>query len=203
MKSVYKDPNITLRNLRMIQFDPSHDVPSLIEILAKQPNLIDIQDRTLISRVIGITAARKDRPTTIVVGVKELTLLSCLLLFLYGNESRHRLLLSLPVQPSVSENAVVADLMEQLRPDNVANDLPSLISAAVARKDFLIALLPSGEKDNVRTVIDALTDGQAGVLLVKNYGLLDQGGHHEYCRERGLRIVQQTDGSAELWNLNF
>ena len=79
MKAVYKDQNITLFNMRMAQFDPSHDMPTLIQNLAKSPSLLDIQDRTLIARTVALLMARKDLPTTVLIGASELTVLTAML----------------------------------------------------------------------------------------------------------------------------
>ena len=201
MKAVYKDQNITLFNMRMMQFDPGHDMPTLIENFAKSPNLLDIQDRTLISRVVALLTARKDLPTTVLIGTSELTVLTPLLVYLFGNESPKRKLLSLPTSAGVADNGLVADLLVQLKADNVANDIQTLVERASGRSDFLIAVLPSSSKDDVRSVIDLLTTGRPGVLLIKNYGHISQSSHHEYCRDRGLRMVQLPDGSGELCNL--
>jgi len=203
MKSVYEDKYLTLRDMRMIQFDPSHDVPSLISVLAKNPQMLDIQDRTLISRILGLGTARKQAPTTFLIGVSKLTVLTCLLLYLYGNQSKKRRILTIAPEAGVASHAMVDDLIAQLRPEDRADDLKSLIRKASDGQDFLIALMPATEKDDIRSVIDLLTSGRPGVMFIKDYGMLAQTGHLEYCRERGLRIVQLTDGSAELWNLNF
>lgn len=203
MKAVYKDQNITLFNMRMMQFDPSHDMPTLIQNLAKDPNLLDIQDRTLIARTVALLTARKDFPTTVLVGASELTVLTAILVYLFGNESPKRQLLSLPTRAGVAENDLVADLLVQLKAANVADDTQTLVERASGRSDFLIAVLPSSSKDDVRSVIDLLATGRPGILLVKNYGHISQSGHHEYCRDRGLRIVQLPDGSGELCNLAF
>lgn len=202
MKAVYKDQNITLYNMRMMHFDPGHDMPTLIENMAKSPHLLDIQDRTLISRIIALVMARKDFPTTVLIGSSELTVLAPMLVYLFGNESKKRQLLSLPTN-GVASNTLTADLLPQLRPENTADNLQALVARAAERSDFLIAVLNSAVKDDVRSVIDLLTTGRPGVLLVKNYGYLSQSGHHEYCRDRGLRMVQLPDGSGELWNLAF
>ena len=202
MKHVYKDQNITLRNMRMIHFDPGHDLPTLIENFAKAPKLIDLQDRTLMARVIGLLTARKDKPTTILMGVKELGVLTAVLVHLFGNHSAgKKTLLSLPPQPSVSDQLMVTDLLVQLTQENIAESVPELVARAGKTSDFLIALLSISDKDEVRSVMDMLAAGRPGVLLMKGYGMLAVSSHHEYCRDRGLRIVQQADGSAELFNL--
>jgi hypothetical protein len=203
MKSVYEDKYLTLRDMRMIQFDPSHDVPSLISVLAKNPQMLDIQDRTLISRILGLATARKQAPTTFLIGVGKLTVLTCLLLYLYGNQSKKKNILTIAPEAGVALHAMVDDLITQLRPEDRADDLKSLIRKASDGQDFLIALMPATEKDDIRSVIDLLTTGRPGVMFIKDYGMLAQTGHLEYCRERGLRIVQLTDGSAELWNLDL
>ncbi len=201
MKAVYKDQNITLFNMRMMQFDPGHDMPTLIQNLAKSPQLLDIQDRTLIARTVALLTARKDFPTTVLIGASELTVLTPLLVYLFGNASPKLKLLSLPTSAGVAESGLVADLLVQLKADNVADDIQTLVERASGRSDFLIAVLPSSSKDGVRSVIDQLTTGRPGVLLVKNYGHISQSGHHEYCRDRGLRMVQLPDGSGELCSL--
>ena len=201
MKAVYKDQNITLFNMRMMQFDPGHDMPTLIQNLAKSPQLLDIQDRTLIARTVALLTARKDFPTTVLIGASELTVLTPLLVYLFGNASPKLKLLSLPTSAGAAENGLVADLLVQLKADNVADDIQTLVERASGRSDFLIAVLPSSSKDGVRSVIDQLTTGRPGVLLVKNYGHISQSGHHEYCRDRGLRMVQLPDGSGELCSL--
>lgn len=203
MKNVYEDNNITLRNMRMIQFDPGHDVPALIELLANRPNMLDIQDRTLISRAIAFVNARKESSTSVIVGMSNLTVLTAMLLFMFGKPDKKRRIRSLPLDSGVADTPLTNDLLALLSEQNVCPDLSSLIAASQGEKDFLIALLPSSKADDIRTVIDLLIAGRPGVLLIKDYGMLAQTGHLEYCRERGLRIVQLTDGSAELWNLNF
>jgi hypothetical protein len=203
MKAVYKDQNITLFNMRMAQFDPSHDMPTLIQNLAKSPSLLDIQDRTLIARTIALLMARKDLPTTVLIGASELTVLTAMLVYLFGNASPKRRLLSVPTASGVADNGLAADLLVQLTSDNVADDMQTLVERASGRSDFLIAVMPSSSKDDVRSVIDLLTADRSGVLLVKNYGHISQSSHHEYCRDRGLRMVQLPDGSGELFNLAF
>ena len=127
MKSVYEDKYLTLRNMRMIQFDPSHDVPTLISVLAKNPELLDIQDRTLMSRILGLATARKQAPTTFMIGISKLTVLTCLLLYLHGNQSKKKHILTIAPEAGVSSHAMVDDLITQLRPEDRADDLKSLI----------------------------------------------------------------------------
>lgn len=203
MKSVYEDNNITLRNMRMIQFDPGHDVPSLIELLARRPNMLDIQDRTLISRIVAILTARKECPTTVLIGVPSLTVLTAMLVFMFGKTDKKKRIRSLPVDEGVADTVLTSDLMGLFEDGNILPDLSSLIATTAGEKDFLISLLPSSKADDIRTVIDLMASSRPGVLLIKDYGMLAQAGHLEYCRDRGLRIAQLTDGSAELWNLNI
>jgi hypothetical protein len=147
--------------------------------------------------------ARKDLPTTVLIGASELTVLTAMLVYLFGNASPKCRLLSVPTASGVADNGLAADLLVQLTADNVAEDLQILVERASGRSDFLIAVMPSASKDDVRSVIDLLTTGRPGVLLVKNYGHISQSSHHEYCRDRGLRMVQLPDGSGELFNLAF
>ena len=109
----------------------------------------------------------------------------------------------MPTASGVADNGLAADLLVQLTADNVADDMQTLVERARGRSDFLIAVMPSSSKDDVRSVIDLLTTGRPGILLVKNYGHITQSGHHEYCRDRGFRMVQLPDGSGELFNLAF
>jgi hypothetical protein len=203
MKAVYNDPNITLRNMRMMHFDPGHDIPTLIDNLAKRPKMLDLQDRTLIARIIALTTARKDLPTTVMIGISDLTVLSPMLVYFLGNQTKQRTVFTLTPTEGVADNTLARDLLNQLRPTDTVDDLSGLVAKAAGKKDFLIALMPMSAKDEVRSVIDMLTAGRPGILLIKDYGLLGQTSHHEYCRDRGLRIVQLPDGSGELCNLAF
>ena len=48
-----------------------------------------------------------------------------------------------------------------------------------------------------RECIDAFSTGKEGLLLIHNYAIEKSPSHHLYAVERGLRILENPDGSGE------
>ena len=80
---------------------------------------------------------------------------------------------------------------------NIFSSETQIISNALKKDSLLIAIINAASINPARECIDAFSTGKEGLLLVHNYSIEQSPSHHLYAVERGLRILENPDGSGE------
>ena len=52
--SAYNDKNISLKNIALTQFELAREVPAAIDLFANKPQMLDIQLRTIITKINAV-----------------------------------------------------------------------------------------------------------------------------------------------------
>ena len=74
------------------------------------------------------------------------------------------------------------------------------MSSALKKNSLLIAVVNATSINPARECIDAFSAGKEGLLLVHNYAIEQSPSHHLYAA-KGLRILENPDGSGECFCL--
>lgn len=197
MTTSYKDSNIKLTNVLLTQFEQGREVPALIDLLAKRPGALTMQDRMLMSRAVAARASRRSEATTVAIGVEHLSVLATMMAFMFGNSAKQPIWTTDPA-PRCRDADICRELNTLLPEDNLVVDARELVQRCAKGKDFLIVLLNHDHHNEIRAVIDMFDAGRKGLLLVRDYGLIHAASQYEYGRERGFRLLETPEGSGEL-----
>ena len=198
--SVYNDKHISLKDLALTQFELAREIPAALELIASKPQNLDIQTRMLIIRInAALNNLKSMEKITIAIGIDFLAFLNPMINFLHGTKRKNLDVFSFDPVPVTKQNKITADLSPCIKKENIYSSDAKMISSAIKQKSFLIALLGSQSLNPAKECLDAFSMGKQGLLLIHNYAIEKAPSHHLYAVERGLRIIEQPDGSGECF----
>ena len=198
--SVYNDKHISLKDIALTQFELAREIPAALELIANKPHVIDIQTRTLIIKLnAALHNLKSIEKITIAIGIDFLAFLNPMLNFLHGSKRKNLDILSFDPTSVTKQNKITAELSPLIKKENIYSSDAEMVSSAIKQKSFLIALLGPQSLNPAKECIDAFSMGKQGLLLIHNYAIEKSPSHHLYAVERGLRIIEQPDGSGECF----
>ena len=196
--SKYNDKNLSIENIALTQFEMAREIPAAIDLFAKKPQTLDMQARMLILKVNAALHNLKTKDNfTLAIGVDFLSFLNPMIAFLHGDKKDRLETLSLPPQEYLKETKLQKELNLLIDKTNIFSSDVEIVSNALKKNSFLIAIVNATSINPARECIDAFSTGKKGCLLVHNYAIEKSPSHHLYAVERGLRILENPDGSGE------
>ena len=196
--SKYNDKNLSIENIALTQFEMAREIPAAIDLFAKKPQTLDMQARMLILKVNAALHNLKTKDNfTLAIGVDFLSFLNPMIAFLHGDKKDRLETLSLPPQEYLKETKLQKELNLFIDKTNIFSSDVEIVSNALKKNSFLIAIVNATSINPARECIDAFSTGKKGCLLVHNYAIEKSPSHHLYAVERGLRILENPDGSGE------
>ena len=200
--STYNDKNLKLNNIALTQFEMAREIPAALDLFAKNPQSLDIQTRMLVLKVnAAIHNLKSKNKLTLAVGIDFLSFLNPMIAFLHGDKQDRLETLSLSPQEHLKENKLQKELDLLIDKANIFSSDIEVISNAIKKDSLLIAILNATSVNPARECIDAFSTGKEGLLLIHNYAIEQSPSHHLYAVERGLRILENPDGSGECYSL--
>ena len=200
--SVYNDKNLKLNNIALTQFEMAREIPAALDLFAKNPQSLDMQTRMLVLKVnAAIHNLKSKNKLTLAVGVDFLSFLNPMIAFLHGDKKDRLETLSLSPQEYLKETKLQKELDLLIDKANIFSSDVEVISNAIKKDSLLIAILNATSINPARECIDAFSTGKEGLLLIHNYAIEQSPSHHLYAVERGLRILENPDGSGECYSL--
>ena len=200
--SVYNDKNLKLNNIALTQFEMAREIPAALDLFAKNPQSLDMQTRMLVLKVnAAIHNLKSKNKLTLAVGVDFLSFLNPMIAFLHGDKKDRLETLSLSPQEHLKETKLQKELDLLIDKANIFSSDVEVISNAIKKDSLLIAILNATSINPARECIDAFSTGKEGILLIHNYAIEQSPSHHLYAVERGLRILENPDGSGECYSL--
>ena len=117
--------------------------------------------------------------------------------FLHGDKKNKLETMSIHPQEYLKETKIQKELDSLIDKTNIFSSETEIISNALKKDNLLIAILNATSINPARECIDAFSTGKQGLLLIHNYAIEQSPSHHLYAVERGLRILENPDGSGE------
>ena len=200
--SAYNDKNISLQNIALTQFEMAREIPAAIDLFSAKPQNLDIQTRMIILKVNAAMYNFKSKnKVTLVVGLDFLSFLNPMMMFLHGNRSINLEIFSFALDPYSKKTKVNESIEILTQKNSIFSSDTEMVASALKKDTFLIAVLGSASINPAREVIDAFSFGKEGLLLIHNYAVEKSPSHHLYAVERGLRLLENPDGSGECYSL--
>ena len=200
--STYNDQNLKLNNIALTQFEMAREIPAAIDLFAKRPQTLDMQARMLVLKVnAALHNLKTKNKITLAIGVDFLSFLNPMIAFLHGDKKDKLETLSLAPHEYLKATKIQKELDLLIDKTNIFSSETEVISNALKKDNLLIAILNAASINPARECIDAFSTGKEGVLLIHNYAIEQSPSHHLYAVERGLRILENPDGSGECYSL--
>ena len=200
--SSYNDKNLSLNNIALTQFEMAREIPAAIDLFAKKPQNLDMQTRMLILKVnAALHNLKSKNKITLALAVDFLSFLNPMIAFLHGDKKNRLETISFPPDEYLKETKLQKELDALVNKENLFSSDIEIISTALKNDSLLIAILNANSINPIRECIDAFSTGKEGLLLVHNYSIEQSPSHHLYAVERGLRILENPDGSGECFSL--
>mgnify|MGYP001201976509 FL=1 len=200
--SIYNDKNLKLNNIALTQFEMAREIPAALDLFAKNPQSLDMQTRMLVLKVnAAIHNLKSKNKLTLAIGIDFLSFLNPMIAFLHGDKKDRLETLSLSAQEHLKETKLQKELDLLIDKANIFSSDVEVISNAIKKDSLLIAILNATSINPARECIDAFSTGKEGILLIHNYAIEQSPSHHLYAVERGLRILENPDGSGECYSL--
>ncbi len=196
--STYNDKNLKLNNIALTQFEMAREIPAAIDLFAKKPQTLDMQARMLILKVnAALHNLKSKNKITLAIGVDFLSFLNPMIAFLHGDKKDRLETLSLAPNEYLKETKLQQELMLLIDKTNIYSSDTEIVSSALKKNTLLIAVINATSINPARECIDAFSTGKEGLLFIHNYAIEQSPSHHLYAVERGLRILENPDGSGE------
>ena len=200
--STYNDKNLKLNNIALTQFEMAREIPAAIDLFAKKPQTLDMQARMLILKVnAAMHNIQSKEKITLAVGIDFLSFLNPMIAFLHGDKKDRLETLSLAPDGYLKEVKFQQELSLLVDKKNIYSSDTEIMSSAIKKDSLLIAVVNATSINPARECIDAFSTGKEGLLLIHNYAIEQSPSHHLYAVERGLRILENPDGSGECYSL--
>ncbi len=201
--STYNDPFISLKNIALTQFEGAREVPASIDLIAKDPNKLDIQSRSLLLKLNAALTNFRVPKIAVAIGIKEYSTFNTILSFLHGDKKDKIFFIGHNPVNEQLDTAVTKEIMKNFSPENFVDSETQMCRLLLKQEAFIIGLFSSGAVNEAREIIDAFSHGRSGALFVQNYSRLNSPSHHLYATERNLRVLELPDGSGECYSLQF
>ena len=196
--STYNDKNLKLNNIALTQFEMAREIPAAIDLFAKKPQTLDMQARMLILKVnAALHNLKSKNKITLAIGVDFLSFLNPMIAFLHGDKKDRLETLSLAPNEYLKETKLQQELMLLIDKTNIYSSDTEIVSSALKKNTLIIAVINATSINPARECIDAFSTGKEGLLFIHNYAIEQSPSHHLYAVERGLRILENPDGSGE------
>ena len=200
--SAYNDKHISLKNIALTQFEMAREIPAAIDLFSAKPQNLDMQTRMIILKVnAALHNFKSKNKVSLVVGLDFLSFLNPMMIFLHGNREINLDLFSFALHPYSKKTKVNESIETSTEQSTILSSDTEMIASALKKDTFLIAVLGSAAINPTREVIDAFSVGKEGLLLIHNYAVEKSPSHHLYAVERGLRLLENPDGSGECYSL--
>ena len=200
--SIYNDKNLKLNNIALTQVEMAREIPAALDLFAKNPQSLDMQTRMLVLKVnAAIHNLKSKNKLTLAVGIDFLSFLNPMIAFLHGDKKDRLETLSFSPQGHLKETKLQKELDLLIDKANIFSSDVEVISNAIKKDSLLIAIVNATSINPARECIDAFSTGKEGLLLIHNYAIEQSPSHHLYAVERGLRILENPDGSGECYSL--
>ena len=196
--STYNDKNLKLNDIALTQFEMAREIPAAIDLFASKPQTLDMQARMLILKVnAALHNLKSKNKITLAIGVDFLSFLNPMIAFLHGDKKDRLETLSLAPDEHLKETKFQQELSLLIDKANIYASDTEIISSAIKKNSLLVAVVNATSINPARECIDAFSTGKEGLLLIHNYAIEQSPSHHLYAVERGLRILENPDGSGE------
>lgn len=195
----YDDGFITLKGHPLFYFDAGREMPAWVDLLCTEPLKVSLQDRSLLARLIALVSNRKaSTPLTIGLASHELYFVAPMLWATFGTKLPLKAGVSLPYAERIRQNPLTEEITQSC-PFQVASSADDVVNLTLASaKGPCILLLDARAENLCRKVMDhAIGHGQCH-LLIRDYCKGGHTNHYVYGRDRGMRALENADGSGEF-----
>lgn len=196
----YDDGFITLKGHPLFYFDAGREMPAWVDLLCTEPLKVSLQDRSLLARLIALVSNRKaSTPLTIGLASHELYFVAPMLWATFGTKLPLKAGVSLPYAERIRQNPLTEEIAQSC-PFQVASSADDVVNLTLASaKGPCILLLDARAENLCRKVMDhAIGHGQCH-LLIRDYCKGGHTNHYVYGRDRGMRALENADGSGEFF----
>ena len=196
----YDDGFITLKGHPLFHFDVGREMPAWVDLLSPTPMQVSFQDRSLLTRLIALVSNRKGgAPLTIGLASDDLYFAAPMLWAIFGDKLPLKTGVSLPYAERLRQNPLTQEIAQSC-PFQVAPSPDDVVNLMLASaKGPCILLLDAKAENLCRKVIDhAIGHGQCH-LLIRDYCKGGHTNHYVYGRDRGMRALENADGSGEFF----
>ena len=199
--SAYNDKNISLKNIALTQFELAREVPAAIDLFANKPQMLDIQLRTIITKINAVlNNFRKKNNFVLAIAVESLGFLNPMFKFLHGDKDEKVTIYSWDPSITMKNTKFDSEIISKIDKQNIFKTETEIVRNALKNEGFFIVVVSSHSVNEARECIDAFSMGKEGVLFIHNYAHEKSPSHHLYAVERGLRIIELPDGSGECYH---
>lgn len=199
MTTHYDDGFITLKGHPLFHFDVGREMPAWLDLFSPDPMKVSLQDRSLLARLIAIVSNRRAKiPLNFGLASPDLFFAAPMLWAVFGAELKLSTAVSMPFADRIRSNLLTDELAGtcpfQTRPS--ADEVVNLTLANI--KGPGVFLLDAKAENLCRKLMDhALNHGQCH-LLIRDYCKGGHANHYAYARDRGMRVLENADGSGEF-----
>ncbi len=191
----YKDKNITIEATAIPFYDVERPTPALIELFNPPKNKLRVQSQVLITRVNAILHEIEE---PISFGIADISLHPLMPIIIYSRKQNiGDMYFSLSNQLVIQDHELAKDLLLSAK---IAffTDSKKLIDAIFSVKKFVYLVIQRKDEDTIFTAIDKLA-GRKGAISIHNPDYLDTTPVKRYCIDRNIHLIENTDGSADLF----
>ena len=170
--SAYNDKNISLKDIALTQFEMAREMPAAIDLFANKPQNLDIQNRMLAIKVNAVLHnVKKTENFILAIAIEHLAFMNPMFSFLHGDKKESLEIISFDPIPHLKKSKIHNHVASNIESTVVASSAADIISGALKKEGFLIAILNATDVNPLKECIDAFSHDKKGYLLVHNYAV--------------------------------
>ena len=199
MTTHYDDGFITLKGHPLFHFDVGREMPAWLDLLSPEPLKVSLQDRSILARILALVSNRKgDTPLNIGLASDDLFFAAPMLWAVFGSRLKLATAVSMPFADRIAKNPF-SDEVAGTCPFQTSSSADDVVNQTLVNIKGPGVFLVDAKAENLcRKVIDhALNYGQCH-LLIRDYCKGGHANHYVYARDRGMRVLENADGSGEF-----
>jgi hypothetical protein len=201
MNNHYDDGFLSLNGHSLNVYDVGRELAAWIDLLHPKPLKIGFQDRAILNRLIALVSNKRRSSLCVSIASPELAFATPMLRGIFGDGLDRAELISLTFEAQLKPSPICIELAEWQQ-FAVFESAEDVVAKGVESNADLKVFLLDAERDNLcRKLIDHVSEASRCFVIIRNYAKSGVTNHYGYARDRGLRVLENADGSGEFFAL--
>ena len=191
----YSDKHLSINADTIPFYDVDRPTPALIELFNPPKNQLAVQSQALIIRVNSIL---HELDRNLSFGIADVKLHSIMPILIYSRKPSHTdSYFSLSNRLVIQDHALARDLLLSSKV-LFFTEQRKLIDSVFSTDNFVYMIFNIKDEEAIYTAVDKLAE-RRGALTIHNPDYKNTTMLKKYCVDRGMHLVENVDGSADLF----
>ena len=191
----YKDKFLTIDAEAIPIFDTDRPTQALVDLFNPDNNKLAAQSQAVICRVNGIL---HELAEPVAVGINDIRLHSIMPIIIYGRKSGiNDEFFSVSNNLVIKQSDLARDLLVSVKPKFFENSL-TLLDGIFSTNKFVYLIFNIDDSQSIFTAIEKISQ-KRGAITIHNPLYKNTTPLMKFCLDKNLHLIENIDGSADLF----